>query len=64
MLQLASTIGLGVAPEMGLTPLSDGWFRVGDEEESPERARFDTVIDGSTLKATLFNTDFYRTFTP
>ena len=47
-----------------LVPLSDGWFRVGAEEWSPRRIRFDTVIDGTATRAVLDAAPYYRTFTP
>lgn len=56
-----------IQPEGGeepLIPLADGLFRVGDEERSPERLRFDTVLDGQALRADLSGCPYYRTFTP
>ncbi len=47
-----------------LVPLGDGLFRVGADERSPERLRFDTVLDGRALRANLSGCDYYRTFTP
>jgi hypothetical protein len=44
-----------------LTPLSDGSFRVGAEEWSPERVRFDAIVDGQALRANLSGCgEYYR----
>jgi hypothetical protein len=48
--------------EEPLVPLGDGIFRVGEEERSPERIRFDTILNGQALCANLGG-DYYRTFT-
>lgn len=50
--------------ERVLVPLGEGAFRVGEDERSPERIRFDTVIGGRAVRANLSCCDFYRTFTP
>ncbi len=47
-----------------LIQLPDGSYRVGADERSPERLRFDTVIDGKATRATLSGCALYRTFTP
>jgi len=47
-----------------LVPLPDGRFRVGAEEWSPRRIRFDTVIEGMATRAVLDGAPYYRTFTP
>jgi CubicO group peptidase (beta-lactamase class C family) len=47
-----------------LVPVAEGAFRVGADERSPERVRFDTVIDGRTVRADLSGCHYYRTFTP
>jgi CubicO group peptidase (beta-lactamase class C family) len=47
-----------------LTPLEDGGFRVGEQSFSPERLRFDTLIDGHAQRAVLSGAPYYRTFTP
>ncbi len=39
-------------------------FRVGEEAWSPERIRFDTVIDGQAQRATLSGCAYYRSHTP
>jgi hypothetical protein len=50
--------------EEPLIPLAGGVFRIGDEERSPDRIRFDTVLDGRALRADLSGCPYYRTFTP
>ncbi len=50
--------------EEPLTALEPGLFRVGTEEYSPERLRFDTVVDGYALRARASSCDYYRFFTP
>mgnify|MGYP000089751315 CR=1 FL=1 len=50
--------------EEPLTALEDGSFRVGADERSPERLRFDTVVNGQAVHANLSGGDYYRTFTP
>jgi len=50
--------------EEPMAPLGNGVFRIGKEEQSPERIRFDTVLDGQALRAQLSCCDYYRTFTP
>jgi CubicO group peptidase (beta-lactamase class C family) len=49
--------------ERRLEPLSDGWFRFGDEW-SPDRVRFDTVVDGKARRALFDAAPYYRTFAP
>jgi len=49
--------------EEPLVSLGDGIFRVGEEERSPERIRFDTILNGQALRANLSCGDYYRTFT-
>ena len=41
----------------------DGAFQVG-EAATPERIRFDTLVDGVAIRARLSGGDYYRTFTP
>ncbi|MBB5857842.1 serine hydrolase domain-containing protein [Amycolatopsis umgeniensis] len=53
----------GGAPER-LVPLPDGGFRVGADERSPERLRFDVVVDGVAIRADYSGCPLYRTFTP
>jgi hypothetical protein len=43
-----------------LTPLPDGSFRAGTDERTPERMRFDTIVDGKALRAKLSGADYYR----
>jgi len=50
--------------ETPLTPLGDNIFRVGEEEFSPERLRFEAVVEGQALRANLSGGDYYRFFTP
>ena len=49
--------------EEPLEPLGDGIFRVGEDDRSPERIRFDTILNGQALRANLSCGDYYRTFT-
>jgi CubicO group peptidase (beta-lactamase class C family) len=56
-----------VSPSGGedpLTPVRGGAFRVGDDERSAERIRFDTVVEGRALHAVLSGTDYYRSPIP
>lgn len=46
-----------------LTPTDEATFRVGDPEWSPERVRFDTLIEGRAQRATLSGMPYYRAFT-
>jgi len=47
-----------------LTPIAEAAFRVGADAWSPERLRFDTVIDGRAQRAILSGTPYYRAFRP
>ena len=47
---------------IALTALDDDLFRVGDEPWTPERLRFDTLIDGAHQRAILSGTPYYRAF--
>jgi D-alanyl-D-alanine carboxypeptidase len=49
--------------EEPLAPVGDGSFRLGGEH-SPERLRFDQVVDGQAWRATLSGCRYYRFFTP
>jgi hypothetical protein len=51
------------SPQRPLAPLGDGLFRVDEETWSPERLRFDTVLDGRAQRAWLNATPYYRAFT-
>ena len=44
--------------------MTDESFRVGDDPASPERLRFDTIVNGEALRASFSGGDFYRFFTP
>jgi D-alanyl-D-alanine carboxypeptidase len=46
--------------EESLESLADETFRVGEEDWSPERLRFDAVVDGEALRANLSGCDYYR----
>jgi hypothetical protein len=46
-----------------MTPLTGGDFRVGERGWSPERLRFDTIIDGLAQRALLSGAPYTRTFT-
>lgn len=49
--------------ERVLTPLPGGTFRVG-AEWSPDRVRFDQMVDGKAQRAVFDAAPFYRTFAP
>jgi len=46
-----------------LAPLGDAEFRVGESDWSPERLRFDTILDGRAQRAVMSGATFYRTST-
>jgi hypothetical protein len=46
--------------EWPLAPLTDDTFRLGSEEWWPERVRFDAIVDGAALRATLAGEAYYR----
>lgn len=48
---------------IALAPIDAACFRVGDRDWSPERLRFDTVIDGRAQRAVYSGTPYYRAFT-
>jgi len=50
--------------EEPLVPLGSGVFRVGEDDRSPERIRFNTILNGQAVHANLSCGDYYRTFTP
>jgi CubicO group peptidase (beta-lactamase class C family) len=52
-----------VTGEHRLTELESGTFRVGDEW-SPDRVRFDTVVDGAAQRAVFDAAPYYRTLSP
>jgi CubicO group peptidase (beta-lactamase class C family) len=43
-----------------LVPLGSGLFRIGDEDHSPDRARFGNVVNGRALVATFNGVDYRR----
>ena len=43
-----------------LVPLGEGLFRLGEEEHGPNRVRFEDVVNGRALRATLSGTEFRR----
>lgn len=43
-----------------LEPLGDGTFRLEGEDCSPERLRFDAIVDGEALRANFSGCDYYR----
>jgi hypothetical protein len=47
-----------------LEPIAEGLFRLGDQVYSPERVRFDTIVDGAALRMTLSGVPLYRKDTP
>lgn len=47
-----------------LTPLEADIFRAGEDEQSPERVRFDTIINGQALRLHYSTQTYYRFFTP
>lgn len=49
--------------ERRLVPLPDGSFRFGDDW-SPDRVRFDMVVDGKAHRAIFDAAPYYRTFAP
>ena len=49
-------------PEEPLVPWGSTVFRVGEDDRSPERIRFDTILNGQALRANLSCGDCYRTF--
>jgi hypothetical protein len=47
-----------------LTPVGDGrGFRLGEPDWTPERMRFDTMVNGRAQRAILSGTPYYRAFT-
>lgn len=47
-----------------LLPLEGNLFRLGAAPYSPERVRFDQIVDGHALRAMLSGCAYYRFFTP
>ena len=54
------TASLAWGDDKPLTQLGDAEFRVGEEEWSPERLRFDAVVNGEALRANLSGETYYR----
>jgi CubicO group peptidase (beta-lactamase class C family) len=50
--------------EEPLAPLGSAVFRVGEDDRSPEHIRFNTILNGRALRASLSCNDYYRAFTP
>ena len=53
----------GFSPDDVLVPLPDGSFRVGADEDGPERVRFDTIVNGAAWRANVSGCDYFRFFT-
>ncbi|MFV2044620.1 MAG: serine hydrolase domain-containing protein [Anaerolineales bacterium] len=47
--------------ELALVPIGEGVFLVGEDHRSPERIRFDVILNGHALHANLSCGDYYRT---
>jgi CubicO group peptidase (beta-lactamase class C family) len=45
-----------------LVPQGNGVFRIGEDERTPERIKFDSIISDRALGATISGCDYYRTF--
>lgn len=54
----------GFDDEQELVPLDDSSFGVRLGDYVYDRIRFDTIVDGETLRANLSGGDYYRFFTP
>jgi CubicO group peptidase (beta-lactamase class C family) len=54
------TASLAWGDDKPLTRLGEVEFRVGEEEWSPERLRFDAFVDGEALQANLSGETYYR----
>jgi len=50
--------------EIPLVMLDSGVFQVGEDEKEPSRLRFDLLIDGRAIRATVDSSTYYWTFTP
>jgi hypothetical protein len=48
--------------EEALVPVGDGIFRVGEDQLSPERIRFDVIINNQSLRANFSCGEYYRSF--
>jgi D-alanyl-D-alanine carboxypeptidase len=47
-----------------LVPISEGCFRISEEEYIPERMVFDQIVDGLALRVVKSSCPYYRFFTP
>ena len=45
-----------------LVPLPEGGFKVGDWDKTPERMRFEQVVDGKALKCVFSGVAYHRWF--
>jgi CubicO group peptidase (beta-lactamase class C family) len=50
--------------EQVLIPLEESTFRIGEDQWSPERIRFDQIVDGQAQRANYSGCYYYRFFTP
>jgi CubicO group peptidase (beta-lactamase class C family) len=48
--------------EESLVPVGDGTFRVGEDHLSPERIRFDVILNNQSLRANFSCGEYYRSF--
>jgi len=48
--------------EEPMESLGGAVFRVGEDDRSPERIRFDTIVDGRALRAVLSCGNYYRSY--
>ena len=48
--------------EDALVPIEDGIFRVGEDPLSPERIRFDVILNNQSLRANISCGEYYRSF--
>ncbi len=60
---IAGTEWMNGSERLPLAPLDAGGFRVGEADWSPERMRFDTIIDGRAQRAVYSGTPYCRAFT-
>jgi CubicO group peptidase (beta-lactamase class C family) len=54
------TASMAWGDDKPLAQVGDAEFRVGEEDWSPERLRFDAVVDGRALRANLSGETYYR----
>ncbi|MCK4741990.1 MAG: hypothetical protein KAS80_06880, partial [Anaerolineales bacterium] len=48
--------------EDALVPIEDGIFRVGEDPLSPERIRFDVILNNQSIRANISCGEYYRSF--